>query len=95
MNASFFSCKSVKFGNARDWSHNGKPRPFNPRSFDLIITDHNGERHDINVYMEDPKAVPEIDSTITGEDRKQVGDWLTDDIDGINLELPPMPDEND
>lgn len=52
-----------------------------------------GDRFAVDVFCAGGTVTPTINTEITDIQGKVIGDWLTDSIDGISLELPPMPEE--
>jgi hypothetical protein len=92
MNANIHRVKSAVFGRCDEWP-GLSPTGCKPyRTYHLEVVAGSGEQHDITLFFDDAIAVPTINSEITDQQGKVVGDWLTDSIDGIGLELPPLED---
>lgn len=95
MYLSIHHAKKIVFGKCDQWGTKDNPRPTDTRTYSLEVFDRHNVCHEFRVYVDDDTIVPVVDSQITDAKNNHIGDWLTDDIGGINLELPPMPDESE
>lgn len=95
MYLSIHHVKKIVFGKCDQWGTKDNPRQTDTRTYSLTVLDRNNEWNEVRVYVDDDSIVPTIDSQITDSKNNPIGDWFTADIDGINLELPPLPEESE
>jgi hypothetical protein len=93
MNAFFHNVTAVKFGRCDEWPGLPDKPGSGYRVYHLEIRDRDNKAHSVELFTVGVDTIPTICSEVTDKDGGAIGDWLTDSIDGANLDLPTLSEE--